>query len=152
MDSIFFSFGGLPIHPLIVHIAVVILPLAAATLIASIYSTRVRERFALVTLWAIGVGTIATYIAKESGEALAEEFGNPEKHADYGSLLFSASLALLAFSINWYGSRKNPDKKIHKFLRHFAALIAVVVIVLTVLTGHSGAAAVWEARIAFITQ
>ncbi len=152
MDSIFFSLGGLPIHPLIVHIAVVILPFGAVALISSIYSTKVREKFAVLTLWAIGVGTIATYIAKESGEALAEEFGNPEKHADYGSLLFSASLALIAFSLNWHGSRKNPERKLHKFLGHFSALLAVVVIVLTVLTGHSGAAAVWEARIAFITQ
>lgn len=152
MDSLFFSLGGLPIHPLIVHFAVVILPLAAATLIASIYSSRVREKFAVITLWAIGVGAVAVYIAKESGEALAEEFGNPEKHADYGSLLFSASIALIVFSTNWYGTRKNPEKKIHKLLGHLAALVALAVIALTVLTGHSGAAAVWESRIAFITQ
>ncbi len=152
MDSLFFSFAGLPIHPLIVHIAVVVLPLAALTLIAAIYNAKIREKFALISLCAISIGTIATFIAKQSGEALAEEFGTPETHADYGSLLFSASLALVAFSINWFGSRKNPEKKIHKFLGHFSALLAVVVIVLTVLTGHSGAAAVWEARIASITQ
>lgn len=152
MESIFFSIAGLPIHPLIVHIAVVILPLGAITLIASIYSAKVRDRFALTSLWAIAIGALAAFISKQSGEALAEEFGNPEKHADYGSLLLSASLALITFSINWYGSRKSPMVRLHRFLGHFAALMALLVIALTVLTGHSGAAAVWEARIASITQ
>ncbi|MTA96176.1 MAG: cytochrome b5 domain-containing protein, partial [Actinobacteria bacterium] len=85
MESLFDTVAGLPLHPLVVHFAVVLLPLAVIGVLAAIWMPRTGKRY--LTLSAIGVllGTLATFIAKESGEALAERVGLPQRHSDLGT-------------------------------------------------------------------
>ena len=87
MESLLYSISGLPVHALVVHFAVVILPLAATALIALIYIPKLKGQYSFITTVGIVLGSAAVLVAKQSGEALAEKIGTPVKHADWASLL-----------------------------------------------------------------
>jgi uncharacterized membrane protein len=104
-------------------------------------------------LSAIGViiGTIATFVAKESGEALAERVGLPQRHSDLGTYLFIAALILTLFTLLLYRQHKKKPQSSGKNLGPLGmltAIVGIVVIGLSILTGHTGAASVWKSRIA----
>lgn len=148
MESLFDTIAGLPVHPLIVHFAVVLLPLAVIGVLAAIWIPRTGKRY--LTLSAIGVllGTLATFIAKESGEALAERVGLPQRHSDLGTYLFiSALIFLLVTSLLIRQWKKYQNEKIN-LLGVIATVVGMIVIGLSILTGHTGAEAVWKSRIA----
>jgi hypothetical protein len=97
------------------------------------------------------IGTVATFIAKESGEALAERVGLPEQHSDLGTYLFITALGLTFLTLLLYRrTRKNRDlsEKGVGILGPLTTIVGLLVIGLSVLTGHTGAASVWKSRIA----
>ena len=53
MDFIPISIAGLPLHPLVVHFAVVLLPLAAFSTIVAIYIPRYRKGFAFASVFGL---------------------------------------------------------------------------------------------------
>ena len=79
--------NGLPVHPLVVHAAVVFVPLTLlGTLIIAVKrSWRKALGWWVVLLAFVTVGM--AFVAKESGEALAALIGLPEKHAELGDTL-----------------------------------------------------------------
>jgi uncharacterized membrane protein len=97
MDSLFYTISGLPIHALVVHFAVVLLPLASAAFIASIYYSKFKSNYALVSIVGIFLGTGAAFVAKQSGEALATHIGNPQEHSKLGNVLPLYHLVYLFF-------------------------------------------------------
>ena len=148
MESLFDTVAGLPLHPLIVHFAVVLLPLAVIGVLAAIWMPRTGKRY--LSLSGIGVllGTLATFIAKESGEALAERVGLPQRHSDLGTYLFiSALIFLLVTSLLIRHWKKTQNEKVNP-LGVIATVVGLIVIGLSILTGHTGAEAVWKSRIA----
>ena len=67
-DTVF----GLPAHPLLVHAAVVLVPLAALALIATGWHEAWRRAYLLpITLLAVG-GAGFSFLAKQSGESLQQ--------------------------------------------------------------------------------
>ena len=72
MNPLDASFLGLPLHPLVVHLVVVALPVGALATVASVVSPAVRSRFGLLSLGTLTLGALAAIAAKFSGEALAE--------------------------------------------------------------------------------
>ena len=66
-------FNGLPLHPLIVHAAVVAIPLTALLAIGAAWIARVRDWLGIVFPLIASAATVATLLAQESGEALAEQ-------------------------------------------------------------------------------
>lgn len=152
MESLLYSIAGLPVHPLVVHFAIVILPIASLGLIALIYIPSLRKRYAFITTVGIVLGFLAAFIAKQSGEALSEKTYLPEDHSNYGSLLVYAALALALLTVIWYRTYKNASsstrlRKRGAALNHLIALISIGVIALTFLAGHSGAESVWKGRL-----
>ena len=147
MSSLLYTISGLPVHALVVHFAVVLLPLAAFGVLTAIYIPRFRRNFAFASVLGTFVGTGAAFVAKQSGEALSAHIGLPKTHANYGSILPYASIVLFALSVLWYQSVRNRSSIKASSLGHATAVLALVVIGLTFLTGHSGAQAVWKARI-----
>ena len=147
MESLFYTISGLPIHALVVHFAVVILPLAATALIAMIYMPKLKNKYSFISVAGIVLGAGAAFVAKQSGEALAEHIGNPVKHANYASLLTFAAFALMVAALIWYRSSKGRLSRVVTPLGHVTVLLAVVVLFLTFLTGHTGAEAVWQGRL-----
>ena len=87
MSSLLDTIAGLPVHPLVVHFAVVLLPLATFSLIIAIYIPRFRTRYSFAALVGVFLGTGAAVVAKQSGEVLAARIGTPKTHADYGNIL-----------------------------------------------------------------
>lgn len=150
---------GLPAHPLLVHIPVVILPIAAIGLIAIVLVPRLRPAFGWVVLAALLVGAGGSLLAKESGEALAARVGWPGDHADLGDRLPLVAFALLAVALAWFvlmrrdsgrpdrGSGVRGTTLLTRLVGAVACVLAIATIVLTILVGHSGAVAVWSGRI-----
>jgi uncharacterized membrane protein len=146
MESLFDTIAGLPVHPLVVHFAVVLLPLAALGTIASIFLPKVRSRYFGLSLLGLVVGTAATFVAKESGEALSERVGLPQRHSDLGTYLFIAAIILTLLALLSYRQKRNQQGSVN-LLGGLVAIVGIVVIGLSVITGHTGAEAVWKARL-----
>lgn len=152
MESLLYTISGLPVHALVVHFAVVILPLAATALIALIYMPKLKSQYSFITTVGIVLGSAAVLVAKQSGEALAEKIGTPVKHADWGSLLTYAAFILMVLTLVWYRSTKGRKSRVVTPLGHVTVLAAVAVLGLTFLTGHTGAQAVWEGKLAALNS
>lgn len=160
MDDLLDTVAGLPVHPLVVHVVVVLLPLATLGLIAVIAVPRWRGAFGWLTMGGLTVGALATVAATSSGEALADRVGEPDRHADLGETLEIVALVLLAAAWIWFLlERRNASRGARSLLGsglQIVAGLAVLVLavgalVLTGLVGHSGAQAVWEGRIGSTT-
>jgi uncharacterized membrane protein len=149
-DGPFDLVAGLPMHPLVVHVAVVILPLSALALIALVLVPRLRRPFGWLTLAGLAAGAVAAYVAKESGEALADRVGLPTEHADYGTVLPVLAVILLLVAAGWYvlqrrdAARQAGSSPATIIAGIAAILLAVATTVLTVLVGHTGATAAWS--------
>ena len=65
---------GLPLHPLIVHATVVIVPLAALGAIAIALMKWARMRYGELVLLAAHRAPILTFITQEAGEDLSKMF------------------------------------------------------------------------------
>lgn len=147
MESLFYTISGLPIHALVVHFAVVLLPIAALAFTACIYLPKFKSKYALASVVGIFLGAGAAFIAKESGEALAQHIGNPQEHSTLGNILPAIAFLLFIVSVLWYRSSKGRTSRVATPLGHTAAILSVVVMALTFLVGHTGAQAVWKGRL-----
>lgn len=145
----FDTIGGLPVHPLVVHGAVVLLPLSALALALLIFVPKWRKHFFPLTLVGLGLSVVFTYIAKESGEALSERVGEPQTHEALGTILFPASVGLLALGITFYFLQRSERPNWQLKVAGGLALAGIIsVSTLTYFVGHSGAEATWASRIA----
>lgn len=146
--AIFDTAFGLPLHSLVVHAAVVLVPLAAIGAVVMAFSPRFSRRFgALVVVVAI-VGFGSSFIAKESGEALARRVGLPAEHAQLGDLMPVFALLLAGgLTVFWLFDRGIPGNRSRPWWLKVGAVLLVIVSVLavywTIRVGHSGAEAVW---------
>lgn len=146
--SIFDTIGGLPVHPLAVHVAVVLLPLSALALALLVFVPRWRKAYLPLTLVGLAVATVFTFIAKESGEALGERVGEPQTHEDLGVILFPAAVGLLAVGVAFYFLQKSTQPKwVVKAVSGVAIAAVLSVSTLTYFVGHTGAEATWSKRI-----
>lgn len=167
-------FNGLPVHPLVVHAAVVFIPLTllGIILISVKRSWRKSLGWWVVLLAFVSVGF--SVAAKESGERLAVRVGLPEQHAELGDTLpifagfmFLATLALVvadrftthraeskaaaAPSAETAGSTESPGDKrsaLVTVLAIIAVLIGLVATFQTYRVGDTGAKAVWASVLA----
>lgn len=147
-SSIFDTIDGLPVHPLAVHVAVVFLPVSALALAFLVFVPKWRKTYLPLTLIGLSIATVFTFIAKESGEALADRVGEPQTHEELGGILFPAAVGLLAVGVAFYFLQKS-DKP--KWLVQSTAGVAIAAVLsvstLTYFVGHTGAKATWEKRI-----
>ncbi len=149
LQIVFDTFAGLPVHILIVHVAVVLIPLSAigATLIAA--RPKALRLFGAATVIGATVGVIASVIATLSGSQLAERVGWPEEHANYGEVFPFAAVAFLVLLIAfWVLARGIPlNRNRPLWLKVLGAVLIVAAIGIsyfTVLTGYSGSKATWS--------
>jgi cytochrome b involved in lipid metabolism len=149
MNQFFDTIGGLPLHPLTVHAASVLIPLSALALVLLVFVPKWRKTFLPLTIGALAVSVGLAYAAKESGEALVARVGNPGEHAQLGDLLFPASVGLFLLGLAFYFLNKSEKPKWTLQLAGGLSTVAVAgVVILSVLVGHSGAQATWGNRIA----
>lgn len=79
--------NGLPVHPLVVHAAVVFVPLTLVGTILMLVRRKWRKALGWWVVILAGLGMVFSWVAKESGEALAEIVGEPETHAELGDVM-----------------------------------------------------------------
>jgi hypothetical protein len=167
MDTI----GGAPAHPLLVHVPVVLLPLAALGVIVMLIKPawHRRYRWAVLTIGAVGaIGAIWSASAGEDLEGRLRRAGERntwEDHAEAGetarnvAILFAILLAAYVL-IPWYLERRDRARqaKVDAPVASPSAVPRWAMIGLSVLVlagavgsvatvidaGHSGAKSVWE--------
>lgn len=84
------SIAGLPAHPLIVHLTVVLVPLAALGALAVAIRPRLRARFGPLALAVVAAGLVVAVLAEESGQTLADQLPPSAQittHAELGESL-----------------------------------------------------------------
>lgn len=148
MESFFLQVAGLPIHPLVVHAAVVLIPTAALAVLVGIIMYRRAPR---ILSWAVGLiwlAAVSAVIATQSGEALAEEIGITQTHEQWGELMGPLTVAsALVVTATWWVRKRHW--RIPSLVGTLASAVAApVLLVMVVLAGHSGAEATWGGTLA----
>jgi hypothetical protein len=160
----FERFGDLPLHVLIIHAAVVVLPVSALTAIV----------FALVPKWrwllrwptlVLGLASLVlAYVARQSGLAFVAAIPELQPivnlHEGRGKLLFwycliFAVLAIVAFLVlsgpsslrSGNGAKATKSRPLELVVSAALVVISLLVIWQTIRTGDAGARAVWNGRL-----
>lgn len=142
----FDTITGLPLHPLVVHAVVVLLPLTAVGAVLVAIKPEWNHRYGWLVLLGAFVSMGASFVAKESGEQLASRVGFPETHVSIGSRLpFVAVALLVVVAVLWARDRRSETRDgVGRLLAVLTVVVAVAAITAAVLAGHSGATAVWK--------
>lgn len=154
------SVDGLPLHPLVVHAVVVLLPVAALGVIGVTVRPAWRARFGGLVVAVAALAVIAIPLATESGERLEARVGDPGRHAELGDTLIWFALPLLAVAValTWahrrFAAAASPGRQspsrpagrrtLQLVLPTLAILIAMANLVQVYRVGDSGARAVWR--------
>ncbi len=150
IDTLF----GLPAHPLVVHAAVVLLPIAAIALVVVAAIPRARRAYGPVVLGVALAATIAVGLAQQSGESLQGDVKKTElveEHTEQGETVLpwaigvtvvSALVAAEPYTRKRLGSL---SPRVVTAVLVGASLIVGVGATWTVIeVGHSGATSVWN--------
>ncbi len=156
----FTQFNGLPVHPLVVHAVVVLLPAAVLGTIAIAVRPAWRRRYGTLVVGVTAVATALIPVATSSGEALEHRVGDPGKHAALGDQLiwFAVPLLLLVAALVVLGTRADRADRTDRTAtggeesrpRSLGRTVAVLAVVAALATGvqvyrvgDSGARAAW---------
>ena len=139
----FDSINGVPIHALIVHVAIVLIPLSAIGAILIAARPKALRFFGVKTVIAAAVGVVAGVISKTSGQNLSQRVGWPQEHVDYGNIFPIAALGFLfLLTIFWLIARGVPlNRERPLWLKVVGAtliLVAIGISYLTVSTTYLG--------------
>lgn len=135
---------GLPLHPLVVHAVVVLVPLVAVGMVLAAASAMWAERLRLVLAALSVAAAVSAVVARWSGQTLlAQVPGSAQvaRHADVSDLLawFVLGSAAVVVVWAWLSSRGRAPA----WVGWLAAGAGVVAAAWTVVAGHTGAASVW---------
>jgi len=144
---------GLPLHSLVVHAAVVLVPLVAVGAIVMAFSSRFSRRYGiLIVLVAFGA-LFATVLAGHTGEQLqvalskaVGKHGTMGQSAKYIVFVFVAFLTGLYY-LDWRIGRPGKRKKrgtLEYVVATLTGIAALVSIYWIIDVGHSGAKLVWS--------
>lgn len=166
MDTLF----GLPAHPFLVHIPIVLLPFAAAGVIVMVVKPAWHQRYRWVVLVMGAIGTLGAVLAASAGEELERRIAAVEgpaaasswaHHADLGdtarlvAVVFFVLLAAYVL-VPWWQQRRQGEPPSTgpssptsgRGLRLTLAALAVVGAAASVTTiiqaGHTGSKSVWQ--------
>ena len=152
--------NGLPIHPLVVHAIVVLVPLAALGTIAIAVKPVWRRRYGHLVVACAAVATLLTPVATSSGEALEKQVGNPGEHAELGDQLlwFLIPLLVVVAALWWLdrkqatsgaddGARTSQPSTALKALAVLGVVAALATTFQVYRIGDSGARAAWGNKV-----
>ena len=145
--DLFDTIGGLPLHPLVVHAVVILMPLTAIAVIIFTFRPRLNRKYGWIVCWLAFFSTGAAAVAKESGERLATRVGFPAEHMAIARWTpYVAGLFFLLTVALWWYDRKGDDRRsiAGSALALAAMAMAFVALYWAIRAGHSGATAVWE--------
>jgi hypothetical protein len=145
---------GLPAHPLVVHAAVVLLPLAAVWTVVCAAVPRLRRTGALVALGFAVAAVIAVGLAQGSGEELEEQVKETdlvEAHVEQGETVLPwaigvvvAAAAVAATPLFLSRRPSTSPTVVTAVVVTLSVVVGVGAIWSVVDVGHSGAKATWD--------
>ena len=149
----FEEINGLPLHILVVHAVIVLIPLAALLTVLSAVWPAARRRLGIITpivaLGALG----AVFVAKEAGEWLqARVHPTPliNQHVDLGGTLLPFAVGLFVASLLAWGvptlltrSGQAPPPWVGVVVAVVAVVLVAGSVVQVYRVGESGSKAVW---------
>ncbi|MDV7136791.1 DUF2231 domain-containing protein [Williamsia muralis] len=150
----FGEFGGLPVHVLVLHLAVVIVPVAAlAGMSLLVPKFRAAMRWPFVVLAALA--TVTIFVTKQSGQQLESTIAQQLEgnvtgelvadHERLGNRLFIAVIVLLMLSLVAALVLPRIDHQVVGLAVAVVVAIACIgVTILAIQTGEAGAKAVWN--------
>lgn len=148
--------NGLPVHPLVVHAVVVLLPLTVLGTIAAAIRADWRQRYGWLLVGVAATATALIPIATASGESLERRLGDPGQHAQLGDQLiwFALPLLLLDVAMVYLSHRQTRDHRARPSRSLLIRGVAVLAILAGLATGvqvyrvgDSGARAAWGDQI-----
>ncbi|EME60916.1 DUF2231 domain-containing protein [Amycolatopsis decaplanina] len=152
--------SGLPLHVLVVHAVVVLVPLAVlATIVIAIWPAA-RQRAGWPAVGLTAAATVCVPIAADSGEDLRDRLAPTaliSEHAQLGDqlLIFVVGLLVVSTALVWFDHRRRreqpgtsrvPRKPVVISLAVLTVAAAVLSAVQVVRIGDSGARAAWSDR------
>jgi hypothetical protein len=144
----FGSVAGLPLHPLVIHASIVLIPLVAIGALIMSYLPSFSRRYGKMIFALAVVAQISLFLAKVTGQALEEildkDMGN---HAELGEIAPFVTVPMVALIyLRWRLDRSGATvgsawiRRLTSIALIIASLASIAVIVLV---GHSGAESVW---------
>lgn len=155
MLAFFDVINGRPVHVLLLHLPVVLVPAMAIIALILLFKPEWRLKYGKYFVISLFVTAILTYLTSESGEALDEYTNGKFNIEEHAELAETATLLTFGFFLTALGSfmfdRKN---KFEDSKPQIARLISVVVAVFGILAtiwlvraGEAGVDSVWSGRI-----
>jgi FtsH-binding integral membrane protein len=141
---VFDTISGLPVHALVVHATVVLLPLMALVTVLVALRDRLRTRYAgwvaVVDAGLIGL----VFVTRQSGEKLQQRLGGDIaiEHGRLGRQLIWFAIGLFVASLLVLATRNRPGAP-RLVASALTVVAAVALVVWTVRVGDSGAREVW---------
>jgi hypothetical protein len=149
----FDTINGIPVHPLVVHGVVVLLPLTILGTLALAIRPAWRRSFGPVVVAVAVVATLLVPVATQSGEKLEGRIGDPGKHAELGDQLIWFVLPLLVLLVAMVVMAHRSDAEAGSGATSAASVVNVVAALSVVAAlaagyqvyrvGDSGARAAW---------
>jgi hypothetical protein len=146
--GLFGSVAGLPLHPLVIHASIVLIPLVAIGALVMSYLPSFSRRYGKLILVIAIFAQVSLFLAKVTGEAFEEildkDMGN---HAELGEIAPFITLPMVVLIyLRWRLDRSGATvgsvwvRRLTSLALILASLASIAVIVLV---GHSGAQSVW---------
>ncbi len=150
---------GIPAHPLLVHVPVVLLPLCVVIALMMVTRPRLVDQWGYPAIGLSVVAAIGTILAAETGEGLErilnEKSPALENHAKWGDITKIVAVVFVVFLIAFVLITKRRSsttetngsasmKGIAVALTVAMALSGIGTVFAVVKTGHSGATQAWE--------
>jgi hypothetical protein len=150
---------GLPMHAMVIHAVVVLVPLSALCAIAYVARPSWRQALRWPTVVGAVVAGVGAFVAAESGEQLlvrvsqarasTTDFDLLQNHVDWGdrAKLFCLLFMVLTLAAVWFVKppeqqtpRSRPTEVLLSILVTLSALAAITTVVFA---GHAGTEVVW---------
>jgi len=150
---------GLPAHPLLVHGAVALVPLAVAACVATGWRASWRKATALPVGLLVLAAAVFAFLAKQSGEPLqglvrraASDAGTRAafgEHPEQGdrAMLFAILFGIVALgflAMDRVGERLGLPPWAHRAAYGFVLFCGAIAVLTMAVAGHSGAVLVWR--------
>lgn len=156
MDSFLDTINGLPVHILVIHAVVVLVPLAAIGAITMVVWPKFSKRFGPLVVIVAGVASVAALIARQSGLQFIRRFDPPTddmlRHEDIAQWMAWIAFGFFLFVlVYWLFDRGVPMNKTRprwlSLLGFLLILASLFTIWWTYRAGDSGTRAVWESTV-----
>jgi hypothetical protein len=146
---------GLPVHALVVHAVVVLVPLSAAGVAAISLVPRWRERYGVLVLLVSTAALVLVPVAKQSGQQLQARVDASgvvarqiSEHKKAGDLVLWPTLAMWVLAcVLVLMTRRRRDGGAVKLVAGLAVVAALLAGAAVIRAGHLGTTAVWSCTI-----